>query len=250
MISEPEMVGEYEPGAPAEVVSEFDPRQGPSADARRRGQGLLWGVAGVLVASVVWAAAVFAYGFGDGKPDVRGYRLGAKPCAAMKLKALSGSVGKAEHKPTEQPGRVEHPAVDRVDCAVSLAPFKVSGKKQAADGWSTQISVTMRVELHKETDPGPEFEALNTKVDLFGNEVAKVAGIVGLGDSAYLVTLDDASSQVSVLDGGAVITIGMSVSTVYDGEDPPEGETEVPELTPYQGDLISDAHDVLDALKA
>ncbi|NEB41723.1 hypothetical protein [Streptomyces sp. SID14515] len=246
MISEPEIVGEYEADAPAEVVSGFDRK--PAA-GRRRGQGLLWGLGGALVASVVWAAAVFAYGFGDGKPDVRGYGLGEQPCAAMKLKALSGSVGKVEHEPTEQPGRVEHPAVDRVDCAVSLAPFEVSGKKRADRG-SAQMSVTMRVELHKEADPGPEFEALSTKLDLFGNEVAKVEGIVGLGDSAYLVTLDDGSSQVSVRDGGAVITIGMSVSMAYDGEDPPEGEVEAPELTPYQGDLISDAHDVLDALKA
>lgn len=246
MISEPEMVGECEAGAPAEVVSGFDRKP---AGGRRRAQGLLWGAAGALVASVVWAVVVFVYGFGDGKPDLRGYRLGEKPCAAMKLKALSGAIGKAEHKPSEQPGRVEHSAIDRVDCAVSLAPFKSSEKKRA-DGWSAQISVTMRVELHKKTDPAPEFDALSTELDSFGNEVAKVEGLVNLGDSAYLVTVDDNSSLVTVRDGGAVITLEMSASAVYDGEDGPEGEAEIPELTPHQGDLISDAHDVLDALKA
>ncbi|MFG3406077.1 hypothetical protein [Streptomyces sp. NPDC048142] len=247
MISEPEMVGEFEPGEPAEAVSGFDRK--PAA-GRRYGAGLLWAAAGALVASAVWAAAVFGYGFGEGKPDLRGYRLGEKPCVAMQLKALSGSVGKAESEPTELSGRVEHPAIDRVDCAVSLAPFEVS-EEERGDGWSVQVSVSMRVELHKETDPGPEFEALSTEADPFGNEVAEVEGIPGLGDSAYLVTRDDQSSLVAVRDGGVVMTLGMSVSTTYDGDDDyPEGEVDVPDLTPYQGDLLSDAHEVLDALKA
>ncbi|PCG82704.1 hypothetical protein CIB93_28595 [Streptomyces sp. WZ.A104] len=248
MISEPELVGEFEPGAPAEAVSGFDRKP---ASGRRRGAGLLWGLGGAVVASAVWAAAVFTYGFGDGKPDLRGYRLGEEPCAAMKLTALSGAAGKAEDGPSEQPGRIEHPAVDRVDCAVSLTPFEAP-EEDAAAGWSVQLYVPMRIELHKETDPGPEFEALIKERDPFGTEVVKAERIPDLGDSAYLVTMDDDSSQVSVLDGGAVITLGISVSTLYDGEDDdgPDSGPVLPELSPYQGALISDVREVIDALKA
>lgn len=92
MITEPELVGEPGPGAPPDVVSGFD--RGPSAAGRRRGRGPLWAAAGAVVASAVWAAAVFAYGIGgDRKPDPRGYRVESDSCAAVELKALARAVG-------------------------------------------------------------------------------------------------------------------------------------------------------------
>ncbi|MFD5906586.1 hypothetical protein ACFWHG_34510 [Streptomyces microflavus] len=68
MISERELTGEFGPEHTAEAVGGFDRKPTPG---RRRGHGLLWGAAGALAASAVWATAVFAYGIGGDRSRTR-----------------------------------------------------------------------------------------------------------------------------------------------------------------------------------
>lgn len=257
MISEPELVGEPGPGAPPDVVSGFD--RGPVAGRRRSyGQRLLWGAAGALVASAVWAAAVFAYGIGgDRKPDPRGYRVESDSCAAIELKALAEVVGATESEPatTELDG-IEHPALHRIRCTVTFVPSDAAAQDgkdgKGGAGWTTGYQASVTAELHKETDPRPEFEASSTLTEIDGMGVTRVERVPDLGDLAHLLVMDEDVMRLKVVEGGAVVTLTLTAWMNYDAHD---GEEELPDAPPdpellaYRADLISDMRDVMKALK-
>ncbi|WP_354597091.1 hypothetical protein R1Y80_13225 [Streptomyces sp. JL1001] len=255
MISEPELVGEDGPGSSSDVVSGFDQEQGPAAGRRRRGHGALWGVAGALAASAVWAAAVFGYGLGgDGKPDSRGYRVASDSCAAMELKALSKAVGQPVAEPATELDGIEHPALHRISCTVNFtaAVLKVPGGEEDS-GWATGYHASLTAELHKETDPRPEFEASSTLTEFDGTGVDRVERVPDLGDLAYLLVMEDESMSVRVVDGGAVVTLTlaswMSPPDMDQGRAGPPGGLDRPEMLAYRADLISDTRAVMKALK-
>ncbi|MFC9179363.1 hypothetical protein ACFTZJ_01270 [Streptomyces globisporus] len=225
MISEPESVGEDGPGPSPDVVSGFDPRQGAAA-GRRRWHGALWGLVGALTASAVWAAAVFGYGVGgDGKPDPRGYRVESDSCAAMELEELTGALG----TPASEPGGEED------------------------SGWGTGCHASLTAELHKETDPRPEFEASSTLTEIDGSGVDRVERVPDLGDLAYLLVMEDGSMSVRVVEGGAVVTLTlsswMSPPDIDEGRDGLPDGVDRPEMLAHRTDLISDTRAVMKALK-
>lgn len=252
MISEPEMVGELGPGAPPDVVSGFD--QGP-ATGRRRGRALLWCAAGALVASAVWAAAVFAYGIGGGgKPDPRGYRVESDTCASIELKALTEVVGEPESDPSTELDGIEHPALHRIRCTITFAPSEVTAVAGTSGGaWTTSYQASMTAELHKATDPRPEFEASGTLTEIDGMGVTRVERVPDLGDLAYLLVMDDSVMYLKVVEGGAVVTLALSALMNYEAdhgeEEMPDDAPQSPELLAYRADLISDMRDVMKALK-
>ncbi|XQE79959.1 hypothetical protein ACN24L_15180 [Streptomyces microflavus] len=198
MISEPEHT--------AEAVGGFDRKP---ASGRRGGHGLLWGAAGALAASAVWATAVFAYGLGgDRKPDTHGYRVDGRSCSAMQLKALAASVGKRENAPALGPGRIEHPALNRVRCFLGL--ISEEGAETYAKGWSVYSTMELTVELYKETDPRSQFEAREGPSALTDGEEKRPELVPNLGDRAYLLAEDGEGTRLSVLDGAAVLTLTVS----------------------------------------
>ncbi|WGP10425.1 hypothetical protein [Streptomyces sp. SH5] len=254
MISEPELVGEDGPGSSPDVVSGFDQEQGPAAGGRRRGHGALWGVAGALTASAVWAAAVFGYGIGgDGKPDARGYRVESDSCAGMELKELATALGAPAAEPATELDGIEHPALHRIRCTVDFTTAVLRAPDgDEGSGWSTGYQASLTAELHKETDPRPEFEAGTTLTEIDGTGVDRVERVPDLGDSAYLLIMDDNAMRLNVVDGGAVMTLALTVWMSYtegvDGEEMPD-VPERPETLAYRGHLISDMRDVMKALK-
>ncbi|MFI1248547.1 hypothetical protein ACH4TY_17885 [Streptomyces anulatus] len=254
MITEPELVGEPGPDTPPDVVSGFDPGQGPAAGGRRR--GLLWAAAGAVVASAVWATAVFAYGIGgDRKPDPRGYRVESDSCAAVELKALAKAVGEPASEPSTELDGIEHPALHRIRCTVDFTVAAVRAPDGAeASGWSTGYQASLTAELHKETDPRPEFEASSTLTEIDDVGVDRVERVPDLGDLAYLLIMEDESMRVQVVEGGAVVTLTlsswMSPPDIDSGSSGPPDAVDRPEMLAYRADLISDTRDVMKALKA
>ncbi|MFJ4827855.1 hypothetical protein ACIP5L_31780 [Streptomyces bacillaris] len=247
MISEPELIGEFGPDHTAEAVGGFDRKP---ASGRRRGHGLLWAATGALTASAVWAVAVFAYGIGPApKPDTHGYHLDARSCSAMRMKALTASVGERADAPSLVPGSIEHPALDSIACSMTLTAPKSS---EDGHGWRYGLHVGLKAELHKETDPLPEFEARKEET-LWGDGADRTEPVPGLGDRAYLLVVDESSSELRVVEGGAVITLTLSTTMDYagsdEGKDPPPVEPETPAAEPYHADLITDMRDVLKQLK-
>ncbi|MEU3320355.1 hypothetical protein [Streptomyces sp. NPDC006785] len=252
MISEPELVGEDGPGSSSDVVSGFDPEQGPGDGGRRRWHGALWGVAGALTASAVWAAAVFGYGIGgDGKPDARGYRVESDSCAAMELKEFAGALGVPAPKPATELDGIEHPALHRIRCTVDFttAVLRGPGTAEGSD-WATGYHASLTAELHKETDPRPEFEASSTLTEVDGSGVERVERVPDLGDLAYLLVMEDEALSVRVVEGGAVVTLTLSAWMSYtEGDEEMPEAPEEPETLAYRADLISDTRAVMKALK-
>ncbi|MFF3031513.1 hypothetical protein ACFVS7_11005 [Streptomyces rubiginosohelvolus] len=253
MISEPELVGEDEPGSSPDVVSGFDAEQGPAAGGRRW-HGALWGVAGALTASAVWAAAVFGYGIGgDGKPDARGYRVESDSCAAMELKELARALGEPDSEPATELDGIEHPALHRIRCTVEFKELDLGARSSDdGSGWTMGYQASLTAELHKETDPRPEFEASSTLTEIEGSGVERVERVPDLGDRAYLLIMDDNSMRLNVVEGGAVMKLALSAWMSYnegDGAEEMPDMPEEPEMLAYQGHLINDMRDVMKALK-
>ncbi|MGW3217503.1 hypothetical protein ACWDBC_35435 [Streptomyces parvus] len=255
MISEPELVGEDGPGSSSDVVSGFDPEQGSGGGGRQRWRGVFWGVAGALTASAVWAAAVFGYGIGgDGKPDARGYRVESDSCAAMELKELGRALGVPATEPATELDGIEHPALHRISCTVNFTAAVLRGRgDEENSGWSTGYHASLTAELHKETDPRPEFEASSTLTEVDGTGVDRVERVPDLGDLAYLLVMEDESMRVRVVDGGAVVTLTlaswMSPPDMDQGRAGPPDGLDRPEMLAYRADLISDTRAVMKALK-
>lgn len=134
-------------------------------------------------------------------PDLHGYTLAYSPCGRGALAALIGAP--SPHTYSNPATFVHGPALDRAECT--------AGTLDSADsqGVSATSLVTIVVELHKKTDPRPEFEdqrAYGLETQLAAD---KVTHVPALGDDAYLLLLEPARVQLKVVRGGAVVEIGL-----------------------------------------
>ncbi|MEU9758286.1 hypothetical protein [Streptomyces sp. NPDC047985] len=247
MISEPEMTGDFGPTDSREVMGGFGSE--PAGSPRER-RPWLWALGGAVMATALWAAAFFLYGLGDRKPDMHGYRLDKDPCPSLRLKSIGAAIGPREHVDAG-PRLLSHAALDQVRCSISLQPADAAD--QPDKGWSIEYSVGVTVSLHKESDPRAEFEALRRVTDGSVDPEAKLETVPNLGDRAYLLTGDDGTSELRVLEGGAVLSLSLSVFTVYmnngSHEHPTGDEPDVPEVSAYHSALISDMRDLMASLK-
>lgn len=205
MITEPELTGGSEEPLPADVVSDADrdPRPPGGGPMNRR----LWavGLGGVLVACAAWAGGFYAHGDRHpGVPDLHGYRLSGSPCAGSTLKPLVDAV-KATNTQSVSPAVVNlGPALDQIRCTIETTSPIPRG------GGTARYEVLVTIDLHKKTDPGPEFE---DQRDLDSSNLVPVEtteSVPDLGDKAYLLTISQGSQQLKVLHGGAVFTVTLN----------------------------------------
>ncbi|MEV4972612.1 hypothetical protein [Streptomyces scopuliridis] len=233
MISEPELEGEGggqdrmqpppapgvpgPPGGSGTVVGDGLPALPPH---RVR---WLWALGGAVVASAVWAGGLYAYDRTG--PDLRGYRISEDLCQDADLSALSEILGaqrESRHAVEEQR------AIDRSFCDVTMMPGRPGEAKDDALPTSYS-SVTVNYSLHKETDPAPEFEATLTPLALSQVIERKTKRIPELGERAYLMTDSGGdTSELKVLDGRAVFSIGIMSQSVIQGP-PGDGQPADPE---------------------
>ncbi|MFD0146099.1 MULTISPECIES: hypothetical protein [unclassified Streptomyces] len=192
MISEPELIGGD--GFPAAQVLDQESRESraprePKAPRPRR--PWLWALGGAVVASAVWAGGLYAYERSrDEAPDLRGYRTVDQLCEKAELKALSVVLG-AKSVDHEIP-TAKHPALDRALC---FATMRSGG---------TAYSIEVAYDLHKVTDPEPEFQPL------LGVWQADAEPFEGLGEQAYVHReAEDGSAWMRVLDGQAELEISF-----------------------------------------
>ncbi|MCT4355533.1 hypothetical protein M5362_20565 [Streptomyces sp. Je 1-79] len=239
MISEPELIGGED--FPAAQVLDRDSRE--SRDPRQSREPLeprrprprrpwLWALGGAVVASAVWAGGLYAYERSrDEGVDLRGYRTVENLCERAELKALSVVLGKKsvdQETPTEK-----HPALDRAVCFATLGSPET--------GYSVQVVY----ELHKVTDPGPEFEPL---LSVWASDAEPVEG---LGEQAYVHRDEgDGGAWIRVLDGQAELEISFSDQQTWS---PEKGqavtETKKVDLSGIETVLVQDLTALMAALK-
>ncbi|MFD0370331.1 hypothetical protein [Streptomyces sp. NPDC127114] len=234
MISEPELVGGGGfPDPVAPPLPHPPPPAGQDTAAPRARRPWTWALGGAMVASAVWAGGLYAYERGqDGGPDLGGYRTDRDPCQVAKAEGLAAAFGPKGVSPDE-PLKVDHPALFQWSCSVTLA--------------SKPITYTLHIsyDLHRVTDPGPEFLAVREDPQLLGGGER----ISGIGEVAYFGGAYEENS-LTVLDGQAVLS--MSLQPMDDFDEDTNQPIEAPELDPaaMQTYLVEDMRQLMTALRS
>ncbi|MFF2195327.1 hypothetical protein [Streptomyces sp. NPDC058157] len=188
MIGEPEIEGGWSPqesGGSADAT-------GPAGSERPLRAGhWRWALGGALVASAVFAGVlVVQERYGEAGPPIR-YRHSEQLCTETPLKAVGTALGGLDRG---VPSNGEDAALDWSNC------FANGSREDQAFVSYAQVLV----ELHKKTDPAPEFAA----VPVLDPYVMPLPAerVSGLGERAVLSGSLQAP-RLQVLDGGAVFTL-------------------------------------------
>ncbi|MEU9441302.1 hypothetical protein AB0D42_10350 [Streptomyces sp. NPDC048304] len=231
--------GQPQPGNPYAQAPQFG--GAPPAGGGGAGKAVLWAVVGAVVASAAWAGGVFLIGGKSGSADLRGYSAPSDMCSSADYSSFKTEYPEGDSSPTKT--SLKNVALDESFCSVSL---KKTGSTYA------DAYLSMQLDLHRKTDPGPEFTATwkNYGDSHTGYDVAPVSGI---GDEAYLVSQDTSNGSSSsgsryatlaVRDGWVTYTMSYSAYlSSYDQDKNP------PALSDVDDWLKKDAKATLGQLK-
>lgn len=272
MISEPELEGELSAPVPAPRGSEHPgsgagpgptagavPEHGPEtlgADREPlipgpplRQRPWVWGLAGVLLTSAVWAGGLWAYGRTG--PDLQGYGISRNLCLDADLSALSATLGE-KRNPFAATG--EDTALDQAVCTVNLVP-KQPPNSRDHPGPTVLAYAEITYTLHKKTDPGPQFDASLIEPTDQGSGKQTLKLVPELGERAYLVSRPGGdNSSLEVLDGQAVLSLSVGQAADYNKVDPlnPDfdiGGQDVVHLGGLEPAMVEDMLALMDQLK-
>ncbi|KQX64341.1 hypothetical protein ASD48_22150 [Streptomyces sp. Root1310] len=214
------------------------PPPGSGGGGGGAGKAVLWGAVGAVLASAAWAAGVFLVGAED-DPDLGGYSAPSNLCNSTDYSSFKEEYPDNDSSPTHN--SLEDDALDEGLCSISL--------KKSTSSYADAYLYS-QLDLHKKTDPGPEFTAAwkNYADSHTGYDVEAVTGI---GDEAYLVSNDTTSGSSSgslyatlaVRDGW--VTYTMSYSAYYSSYDE---DTDPPSLEEVTGYLKTDTRTTLEDL--
>ncbi|MFJ9019830.1 hypothetical protein ACIRPU_07560 [Streptomyces sp. NPDC102259] len=232
--AQPQPVNPYLQQGPYPVVG-----PPPASGGGGAGKAVLWAAVGAVLASAAWAAGVFLIG-AEADPDLRGYSAPSNLCNSTDYSSFKDEYPDDDSSPTHN--NLKDDALDEGLCSISLKKTTSS----YADAY-----LYSQVDLHKKTDPGPEFTAAwkNYPDSHSGYDVETVTGI---GDEAYLVSDDTTSGSSSgslyatlaVRDGWTTYT--MSYSAYYSSYDE---DTDPPTLEEVTGYLKTDTRTTLENLR-
>ncbi|MFF4040168.1 hypothetical protein [Streptomyces sp. NPDC001816] len=245
--AQPTLVGQPappQPGVPGNPYAQ-PPQYGPvpappSGGGGGAGRAVLWLAVGAAVASAAWAAGVFLLGGMGDSADLRGYSAPSNMCSGGDYSSFKDEYPETDSSPTHN--SLKDKALDESYCSLSL---KKTGSSYA------DAYLSMQVDLHRKTDPGPEFTATwkNYGDSHTGYDVSPVKGI---GDEAYLVSQDTTSGSTSgsryatlaVRDGWVTYTMSYSAYLSSYGQDKTP-----PALTDVSDWLKTDTKATLEQLK-
>ncbi|QFR01988.1 hypothetical protein F9278_43965 [Streptomyces phaeolivaceus] len=169
-------VGGYPPGG--------HPHFGAPPAKGAGGRAVLWVLLGAVVASAAWGGGFLLLGNDDTEADLRGYEAKSNLCSSVDYSSFKNEYPEEDTAPVNN--SLEHEALDQGYCSISL---KESSTSSLSDAY-----FSVQMDLHKKTDPGPEFTALWSEYDQ-RYEDYEVDEVSGFGDEAYLVTEDTSSGD-------------------------------------------------------
>ncbi|MEU6758799.1 hypothetical protein [Streptomyces sp. NPDC046685] len=228
MITDPEIDGDWDTAQGAESPERLTPRE-----RARGGPGVrpwLWALGGLVVASAVWAGGLYAFGDRLSEPTLS-YRPSKNLCEDFKARTLSGLTGDL-HKQRPMNQESDHPAVYGAVCRLN----NVEGMPD--------FVVAAQVDLHKKTDPSTEFD-VPPLADIATIGDVRAEAVSDLGERAVVLTSFGGTEQkLKVLDGGAVFTVQVSVSTYNEKNGRPATDA-----TAVQAAMIEDMRALMAALR-
>ncbi|PRH79744.1 hypothetical protein C6N75_07670 [Streptomyces solincola] len=197
----------------------------------RRAPGWLWGAGGAVVASAVWAAALFGFGvLGGPRPEFGGHRFASDLCGTL---PFDGFEERYDFQDLEDDDGFDsrQKGIDQSSCSRGIND-RDAEDKEFADGY-----VSAYANWHKGSDPAGEFASLQAASEdrSDGDRTYETEPVRGLGDEAYVTTstqkdtatgdkeLD--SMSLAVRDGWFTLELSWSwYGSDDDGEVPSRGE--------------------------
>lgn len=221
--AQPTLVGRPAPAQPHNPYAApqygFVPPAPPAGGGGGAGRAVLWAAVGAVVASTAWAAGVLLLGGQGDSADLRGYTAPSNMCSSADYGSFKDEYTQSDSSPTRT--SLDDKALEESYCSLNL---KKPGSSYA------DAYLTIQLDLHKKTDPGPEFTATwkNYGKSHTGYDVDTVEGI---GDEAYLISQDTTSGSSSgsryatlaVRDGWVtyLMTYSAYLSSYDQDKDPP-----------------------------
>ncbi|WP_367320085.1 hypothetical protein [Streptomyces sp. HUAS ZL42] len=200
---------------------------------------MLWAALGAVVASALWAGGVFVLGRNAGpEADLRGYEAKTNLCTSIDHSSVDSEYPEEDDNPLHH--SLAHGALDESYCSLSLQRSSTS---------YSYAYLSVKVDLHKKTDPAPEFTALWSEYDQ-RYEDYDVEKLSGFGDEAYLVTSEPSDSQYATLavrDGWMTYEMSWSIYTSSYDDDEKE---EKPDLSDVEKWLKTDTKATLEKLRS
>jgi hypothetical protein len=139
-------------------------------------------VVGAVVASALWGGGVLLLKSSSASADLRGYAVKSDLCGTVDLTAFKQKYPQDDSNPSTYTTKGE--ALDDMSCSEGLERTGSS----YADAY-----VYVEVQLHKKTDPQPEFADTWLGYKQHSDAKYQVTPVTGFGDEAYLVTEETVS---------------------------------------------------------
>lgn len=168
------------------------------------GRAVLWAAVGAAVASALWGGGVVLFGKDSAKADLRGYTVHKKLCDTADLSAFKDEYPKPDEHPTSYLS--DRASLAQMYCSESLD--KDDDDDSSSSGYSYAY-VSVQADLHRRSDPGPEFADQWKSFADRGTEPTEkydVTPVDGYGDEAYLITQD---STTSATGGSREVTLAV-----------------------------------------
>ncbi|MFC9861160.1 MULTISPECIES: hypothetical protein [unclassified Streptomyces] len=170
--------------------------------------GPLWALAGAVLAAVVCGGAFLLAGGASDVREVR-YRMSDNLCADAEMAAVGALFDRGDDS---SHGEHRHRAMDVAECNDTLVE---KGSQEAGN------TLTLRLKLHRATDPRPEFEASGEAVETNTGPTIVKKRVEGLGERAYFGVIDLNEGAVlilTVLDGGAEFSFNLYADSTHTPE--------------------------------
>ncbi|MDX2823040.1 hypothetical protein PV416_18465 [Streptomyces ipomoeae] len=206
------------------------------------GRAVLWVVLGAALASAAWAGGVFLLGRDDTEADLRGYQAKSELCSSVDYSSFKDEYPEEDDSPVDH--ALEHEALDQSYCSISL-------KKSSASTLSDAY-FSVQVDLHKKTDPGPEFTALWSEYDQRYDDY-DVEKVSGFGDEAYVVTEDTTSGDDTSGSRAATLAVRdgwMTYEMSWSGYASSYDDVTLPEVDDVVEWLKTDTNSTLENLRS
>ncbi|MGW6272438.1 hypothetical protein [Streptomyces sp. NPDC055060] len=240
------------PGPYGQQPGPYGQPPAPPAGPRKPTPGWVWGIGGVVVASALWAGALFATGNlgsdgGSGaKADLAGYRYTKNLCDVSPLDAF-----KKKYEIDLDASSTTHYGSRQKGFDLSYCSRKLKDPEADADSYSS-IYVYSTARWHKATDPEGEFASEQKAYEDQSQKTYtyKTKAVSGIGDEAYLVT-DTSGSGDDDLNGMtlAVREGWFTVETRWSYYGGTDDKTEPPTASEVEEMLKSDTRVTMDGLK-
>ncbi|QKW06567.1 hypothetical protein HUT18_09300 [Streptomyces sp. NA04227] len=221
----------------------------PPGAGSGKSRGWLWALGGIVVASAVWAGALFATGTlggSDDDPDFGGNKFAKDLCGAAELSAFTDEKYEIDDmNDDDDSASSRQPAIDQSQCNRSL-----KDNENTSSSYASTYLYTSAV-WHKKVDPTEEFLATSKAYEDFSTKSYsyKTESVEGLGDEAIL-TVEERGDVGKKEFGGMRLAVREGWFTMemrwsyYGGTD-----DDAPSRTEIEKMLKADVKETLAALK-